>query len=196
MAFTLPFDFEILEFIQANLRNTFCDAFFPAITHLGDAGIFWIALSLILFIIPKTRKIGLCSGLALFINLIIVNFGLKPVIARTRPYDMIEEYAAHGLNLLTKIQTDFSFPSGHTSSSFASATVLFAHNKKGGAAALFLAVLIAFSRLYVAVHFPSDVLAAVLIGIICGTIAYFIMKALIKKFSNKKEQAEISGNLE
>ena len=196
MAFTLPFDFEILEFIQTNLRNAFCDVIFPAVTHLGDGGAFWIALSLILFIIPKTRKIGLCSGLALLINLVIVNFGLKPIIARTRPYDMIEEYAAHGLNLLTKIQTDFSFPSGHTSSSFASATALFAHNKKAGAAALMLAVVIAFSRLYVAVHFPSDVFAAVIIGVICGILAYIIMKAIIKKFSENKEESEIPETLE
>ena len=192
MEFVFPFDFPILEYIQTYFRNGITDAFFPAITHLGDAGILWIALTALLLIFPKTRKIGFCSAIALAVNFLIVNIGLKPVINRTRPYHMENEYLAYGLELLTKIQLDPSFPSGHTTASFASATGIFAYNKKFGIAAFITAVLIGFSRLYVAVHFPSDVFAGVLIGIVCGVIAYFINEAIVKTI-NKKKASKTAG---
>ena len=188
MDFVFPFDFPILEYIQSFFRNEITDVFFPAITHLGDGGIVWIVLTAILLLFKKTRKIGFCCVFALAVNYVIVNLGLKPVVNRTRPYNMENEYLAYGLELLTKIQLDPSFPSGHTSASFASATGIFAYNRKMGIAAFITAVLIGFSRLYVAVHFPSDVFAGVIIGIICGVIAYFINEGIIKAVNKKKEE--------
>lgn len=188
--FTLPFDFPILDWIQHNLRNGFCDWFFPTITHLGDAGLFWILLTAILLIIPKTRKIGLCSALALILDLLICNVALKPLIDRMRPYNM-EEYKTLGLELLTSIQKDASFPSGHTAGSFASAIAIIIYDRRLGIPAVILATIIAFSRLYVAVHFPSDVFAGALVGIAAAVIAYFITKKLYpflaEKLAKKKE---------
>ena len=111
--------------------------------------------------------------LALLLMLIIGNLTLKPLVARIRPYEF-----AHHVRLIIDTPTDFSFPSGHTFASFASAVSIFLFHKKEGFIALTLAALIAFSRLYLYVHFPTDILA----GIILGIIVAFISRAITKLF--------------
>ena len=159
------FDLPILEWIAKYLWCPFLDAVMPVITLLGDAGIFWIAVAVALLFFPKTRKIGLGMGAALILGLLLCNLTLKPLIARIRPYDYQLQYFGTNVKLLIEAQHDFSFPSGHTIASFEAATVLMLHNKKAGIAAVILASLIAFSRLYLYVHYPTDVLAAVVLGI-------------------------------
>ncbi len=155
---------ELLLWIQNTVRTDALTPVMKAITHLGDAGIFWILLTLVLLIIPKTRKAGLCSLCALLGSLVLNNFLLKNIVARTRPYEVIE-----GLELLVARAKDYSFPSGHSAASFASATAVFRNvPKKYGAWALVLAALIAFSRLYIGIHYPTDVLAGTLDGILLG----------------------------
>jgi len=159
------FDLPVLEWIAANLRCGFLDVVMPIITLLGDAGIFWILIAVALLIFPKYRKIGLSMGAALLLGVLVCNVTMKPLFARIRPYDYQLEHFGKTIELLIAAQHDFSFPSGHTLASFEAATVLTIYNKKWGIPALILACLIAFSRLYLYVHYPTDVLFSVAMGI-------------------------------
>ena len=127
-------------------------------------------VAIVLFCIPKYRKAGLTMGLALIFCLLIGNLTLKPLIARPRPYTYFPE-----MTLLIAPLADYSCPSGHTFASFASATALFLHHKKWGIAAYSLAAVIAFTRLYLYVHFPTDILGGIALGIFNGWIAYKIV---------------------
>lgn len=174
-------DGAILLFIQEHLRAEWMDGFWQFITFLGDKGWFWIALSLILLIPKKTRMIGFTALLALGIGALITNVTLKNLIARTRPYEVID-----GLKILVSTPHDFSFPSGHSCASFAAAFACFRMTpKKWGVPAMILAALIAVSRLYVGVHYPTDVIAGVLIGIGSGWAAVHIT-AKVKKWQRKR----------
>lgn len=157
---------EWLLWIQDNIRNPWMTKIFVFITTLGNGGIVWILLSFGLMIPKKTRKIGFLSLLSLGICAVINNLFLKNMIARTRPYEVIS-----GLKSLVGIQKDYSFPSGHTAASFASAIVLFKTlPAKYGIPPLVLAFLMGFSRMYVGVHYPSDVLGGAMIGSIIAMI--------------------------
>ncbi len=173
------FEYFILDFIQ-NLSSPFMDFLMKSVTFLGDAGWVWIAAGIILSIIPKTRKVGFTVCLSLIFSVLISNVTLKPLIARTRPYDLIE-----GIRLIIDAPKDFSFPSGHTSASFAAAAAIFAYNKKWGSIPLILAFLIGFSRLYLYVHFPTDVLGGAVIGSICAIISYYSIKLIYTKKVSK-----------
>lgn len=163
----MNFDMAILDLIQSNIRTGFMDAIMPFITQLGDAGLMWIILSIGLIIPKKTRKIGFVMIIALILNGIICNIILKPMLARIRPFDVNT-----AIKLLINKPRDFSFPSGHTSASFTAASVLFFRKSKLFVPSLVLAFLISFSRLYLYVHYPSDVLAGLVLGILCGYIGH------------------------
>ncbi len=160
------FEGNFLLFLQDFIRFPILDTFFTFVTHLGDSGIIWIAIGIILLIMPKHRREGVCVLTALLIGFLITNAALKNLIARPRPYTLIE-----GLSILIPEPADFSFPSGHACSSFAAAvTMLRLSDRRAGIAAVILAFVISFSRLYIGVHFPTDVLA----GILIGTVSAFI----------------------
>ena len=163
--FAENFDLPILDWIAEHLYCGFLDKVMPLITLLGDAGIFWIAIAVVLLFFPKTRKMGLSMGAALLLGVVICNIIMKPAFARIRPYDYQLEHFGKTIQLLVSTPHDFSFPSGHTIASFEAATAICIHNKKWGIPALVLACLIAFSRLYLYVHYPTDVLASVVLGI-------------------------------
>ena len=164
----LSFDLPILDWIQANLQSDFMDKFMPFITVFGDAGIFWMVISALFVIFPKTRKTGLGMAFAMMIGLVVCNITLKPLIARIRPYDLQAELGVT-IRLLCDAQHDFSFPSGHTIASFEAAVVML-KNRKLGIPAMILAVLISFSRLYLYVHYPTDVIASVILGTVFALI--------------------------
>ena len=170
------FDLPILEWIAANLYCPFLDAVMPVITLLGDAGIFWIALAALCLFFPKTRKMGLSMGASLIIGLLVCNVLLKPLVGRIRPYDYQLQNFGKEIQLLVAAQHDFSFPSGHTIASFEAATAILLHNKKLGIPAMVLAVLISFSRLYLYVHYPTDVLTSVVLGIGIAFLGCFLVK--------------------
>lgn len=150
----------LLLWIQNGMRNEILTPVFVVITTLGNSGFIWIAAAVLLLLPKKTRRIGIMVLTALAFSYLLNNLLLKNLVTRTRPYEVIP-----GLTSLIGIQKDFSFPSGHTGSSFAAAVVMFRElPKKFGGPALLLAFLIAFSRLYVGVHYPSDVLCGALIG--------------------------------
>ena len=173
----LAFDLPILDWIQANLKSGFMDVVMPIITMLGDEGIFWIAWAVLLLFFPKTRKIGLGMGFAMIIGLLVCNVTLKPLIERPRPYDLQAEMGVI-IPLLTERMHDFSFPSGHTIASFEAATVLLKNSKKMGIPAMILAVLIAFTRLYLYVHYPTDVLFSVVAGTAFGFLGNFLAQKI------------------
>ena len=162
-------EIQILDWMQ-NIRTPFGDIIVPLISGLGNAGIIWIALTLVLLVIPKTRRSGLIMALALIADLILCNGILKNLVARTRPYDVNTV-----VNLLIEKPVDYSFPSGHTAASFAAVTALYlAGEKKLWKPALVLSILIAFTRVYLYVHYPTDILGGIAVGIISGYIGFFI----------------------
>ena len=168
----LALDGSILLFIQDNIRNPVMTPVLQVITRLGDHGIFWILLTLLLLIPKKTRLAGMCSALALLGSLVFNNMIIKNLVARTRPYDLIE-----GLRILTVKPDDFSFPSGHSAASFASSVALFRTlPRKWGICLLILAGVIALSRLYVGVHYPTDVICGTINGIILGWAAVWLVR--------------------
>ena len=159
------FDLPILDWIAANLWCPLLDAVMPVITVLGDAGIFWMVMAAALLLFKKTRRVGLGMGIAMLMGLLLCNLTLKPLCQRPRPYDYQFDVFNKLIPLLIEQQHDFSFPSGHTIASFEAAGVIALNNKKWGIPALILASLIAFSRLYLYVHYPTDVLVSVLLGL-------------------------------
>ena len=166
-------ELSILDWIQT-LHTPFLDKIMVFITRLGDAGIIWIVLSIVLLLIPKTRKSGAVMVAALVVDVVLCNIVLKNLVARTRPYDVNT-----GVHLLVAKLHDYSFPSGHTAASFTAVVALsFAGEKRAWKAALVLACLIAFSRMYLYVHYPTDVLGGVLVGILAGYGGYRVVKAL------------------
>ena len=175
-------EIHILDMIQ-NLRTPIGDVVVPLITRLGDAGIIWIILTLLLLIIPKTRKTGVIMLAALLADLLLCNVLIKNLVARTRPFDVNTT-----VKLLVEKPRDYSFPSGHTAASFASVTALYlAKEKKLWKIALVLAVLIALSRLYLYVHYPTDILGGILVGIFSGFIGSKIVTYMMKKRANQNE---------
>ena len=173
-SWAVSFDLPILEWIQANMTNPVLDFLMPIITLLGDAGIFWIACAVILLFTKKYRKIGLGMGIALMMGLVVCNMILKPTVMRPRPYDFQWDMFGKEITLLIEAQHDYSFPSGHTIASFEACTVLMLGNKKLGIPATLLAILIAFSRLYLYVHYPTDVIVSVILGTLFGVIGYLV----------------------
>ena len=183
--FTENFDLPILDWIAEHLHCGFLDKVMPLITLLGDAGIFWIACAVILALVPSQRKAGLSMAVALMLGLVICNIILKPGVARIRPYDFQMEYFAKEIQLIAGGMHDFSFPSGHTIASFEAATVLLKNSKKMGIPAMILAILISFSRLYLYVHYPTDVIAAIILGTVFAFIGNFLAQKIMDKLPEK-----------
>lgn len=156
----------ILHFIQS-LRSESFDSAMLFVSSLGNYGAIWIALAAALLIAPGLKRSGLAVSAALLIDFVVVNLILKPWVGRERPCDLTVPE-----DMLLACLTDHSFPSGHTAAAFAAAVALFACHRKAGTIALFLAFLMGFSRLYLFVHYPSDVLAGALLGVLFGLIGY------------------------
>lgn len=194
--FAEAFDLPILNWIQAHLQSTVLDFIMPYITILGDAGIFWIACAVILMLIPKHRKAGFSMGIALIFGVVVCNMILKPLVGRIRPYNynlevlklQWQDFLVHG-KLLVETPHDFSFPSGHTIASFEASVALYKNNKRLGIPALILASLISFSRMYLYVHYPTDVIASVILGTIFALIANWIVHTVAAKLANRQKKA-------
>ena len=176
------FELKILDFIQETFRCAFLDWFMPLVTKLGDAGIFWIIVAVILLITKKYRKVGAMMGVALIMGLLVVNCGIKPLVDRVRPYDM----PGVNIDLLVDRLHDGSFPSGHTVACFEASVVLMLNDKRLGIPALVIAVLVSLSRLYLYVHYPTDVLTSVVLGTAFAFLAVKIVNKTVESYQNRK----------
>ena len=179
------FDFEILFFIQKYIRNDFLDVVVPFYTSLGEDGIIWIVIGLIMLIPKKTRKCGIMVLVALLVMLVTNNIILKNIIARPRPCAKYPEMVD-----LVHVPSSYSFPSGHTVSAIAVAVTIFLQHKKLGIAALVMAVVMGLTRLYVFVHFPTDVYGGMIVGTAIALFVYWAEKKvtpfLVEKFPKLK----------
>lgn len=171
----LALDGGILLWIQDVLRQDWLTPAVRFFTHLGDKGLLWIALCLLLLCFPKTRKAGAAGAVALIFSLLLTNGVLKNLVGRTRPWIDVA-----GLTALVSESDPNSFPSGHTSAAFAAAIAWWQTLPKRwmAVAGIVTAALMGLSRLYVGVHYPTDVLCGALVGVLCGVLAGLIIKKL------------------
>ena len=185
----LSFDKAVFEWVGQIFNYGISSVISPImtfITHLGDDGIIWIALAIILMIFKKTRKVGVVMGGALLCMLICNNIVLKNLFARTRPFNLEEWQSWFVFPELVKRPSSYSFPSGHTSSAFAAATALIYSKKASVIVPGFIfAALMGFTRIYVHVHYCTDVLFGALFGIIYGLLAMLICHYVIKLINEK-----------
>ena len=168
-------DWTVLHWLREVTQCGAMDLIMPKITALGNGGAVWIAAAAAMTISKKYRKYGIAMFAALIAGVLVGNLCLKNLIARARPCWL------ESVSLLIANPTDYSFPSGHTLSSVIGAYMLMAANRWFGWAAIPLAALIAFSRLYLFVHFPTDVLASVVLGIVIGTVTVWGTKRISNK---------------
>ena len=203
----MSWDAGFLLYIQEYIRSDFLNPIMKVLTHSGDKGILLIVLILAFLIIPRTRAIGIMSTISIVIEALLNNVLLKNLIARTRPYDEIE-----GLVNLVGKQSDYSFPSGHTGAAFAVAGAMLVValfglpmiEKTGefkredpsltfkliSVILIMYATLLAFSRMYVGVHYPTDVLCGLLLGLGTSAVAYLIYQVAIKKIHERKAKVK------
>lgn len=181
------FDMGLLHWIQNTITGDVMNNIMVFFTKLGDAGVFWIALGVVLLIIPKTRRVGLVLLVSLAVAALVGNIIIKPIVGRIRPCDI-----ETGFKLLIPNPGKTSFPSGHAISSFASATAIFLFNKKWGSGALVIAGIIGFSRCYLFVHYPTDILVGAILGIITAIAVKWIFDRYAQSFLQyrKKEEEE------
>lgn len=170
-------EFDILYFLQT-LHTPWLDLFMKSMTTLGDHGMIWIVTGLVLLCVNRTRKIGLCMIVSLGLGFLIGNLMLKNLIARDRPC-----WIDKNVVLLIASPKDYSFPSGHSLASFEGAVSIWLYNRKWGTVFLILAGLIAFSRMYLFVHYPTDVLAGMILGIF---IAVFVHRMVERSMWKRK----------
>ena len=172
------FDWELkfLHFLQS-IHNPVLDSIMLFFTNSGNIIMILILISIVY---PKTRRIGIQMYLALFISILIVNCGMKPFIMRCRPC-----WLEPSVKMLIELPHSHSFPSGHSSTFFAMATAVFLSNKRFGIPTLVVASIVAFSRLYLFAHWPTDVIGGILTGTLSGVLSFLIIDALINIFRKK-----------
>ncbi len=176
-------DFKILDAIQ-KITTPVLDVFFSFITHLGDAGAMWIVIAVLCLCFKKTRKCGVMLGIVLILGTLVGNVALKNIIARPRPFVQNPEMLT---NLLISAPHGYSCPSGHTLASVESAFIIFLNNKKWGIPALVVAALIAFSRMYLYVHFFTDILFGTVLGIALAYLVYYLTLKIERKIKDGKK---------
>lgn len=177
----LALDYQILHFIASHFRSGIMNAIMLFMTFLGDHGLVWITVGAALLLRPRTRRWGITLLLALAVTAALSEYGLKFLIERARPFLQYPEFST-----LILPPDGYSFPSSHTATAFACATVLFFMKKPAGIGAGVLAAAIAFSRLYFCVHFPTDVLAGVLLGIALGVLMTFAVRRISDRLHYSK----------
>src|SRR5262245_27637294 len=164
-------DRQILFAFHENTQNALFDAIMPIITHIGNLGAIWIVIGVILLFNKRYRYVGFFTLCSLFMCAVLGEFALKNIIQRPRPFIDMDT-----INLLIKAPTSYSFPSGHTTASFAAAGVLVPKLKNYRLPIIVLVILITFSRLYLLFHFPLDIVRGLLLGLLCGKITLYFRK--------------------
>ena len=175
-------DFWILDWVQSHLRCGFLDTVMPLVTALGEYGALWMLLTVLLLVRKDTRQVGVMMGIALALDVILCNGIIKPLAARPRPFALRPE-----IELLIKAPRDYSFPSGHTAVSFAAAGALVFAKCRGRWIALVLAVAVGLSRVYLYVHYPSDVVCGAALGLLCGFLGVFFARKWFQFCKNREK---------
>lgn len=175
----MNWEFEWLYALQ-QIHNPILDSIMVFLSTLGNAGIFWIVMAVVLVCFRKTRRCGIQMALAMLLTFIVGNLILKNVINRDRPC-----WIDPSISLLVQNPMDYSFPSGHTMNGFTAAITLWFYDKRWGIAAIVLATLIAFSRLYNFVHFPTDVIAGILVGVVSACVVNYWFHRKENKIRNR-----------
>lgn len=166
----------ILDWIQAVFRCAFLDAVLPAVSWICNHGEVWIVLAAVLMLVPRTRRLGFGMAIALLIDFVCCNLVLKPLIGRVRPCDVNTAVA-----LLVTRPSDASFPSGHTAISFTAVSALFCARSRLWIPSCVLAAVLAFSRLYLYVHWPTDILGGLFVGLAAGWAGWRLFTWLERK---------------
>ena len=168
----------VLLWFQNCLRGSMQDSLVVAYTSLGNSGILFIVAGLLLLCFKKTRRVGVATLLAMLIGLLCTNLTLKPLLARPRPWLDVP-----GLVNMVGESAYRSFPSGHATSAFAFAFAMcFGTPKKWMKwLSMVVAILMGLSRLYVGVHYPTDVIGGVLVGLLAGWLADLVVRTVLKK---------------
>ena len=179
----LEFDFSVLDFIQSHFANSYMDAVMKAISSSYLFAL-WIIVGIVLIFIKKQRLNGISILCALGITILLTEFLIKLIFMRERPFQLNE---AHTLLIAPPFGT--SFPSSHTALSFAVAVVLLRVSKPIGISAIIVALLVGFSRMYLYVHFPTDVLAGAVVGTAAAMLSVFAVGKIAKKIRDKKQTA-------
>ncbi len=175
----------------------FFDVLFKFITSLGHAGMIFIVLGIVLLFFKKTRKMGFGVLFALLFGLLFTNICIKPIVARPRPYvDETLIFHQWWLSVNGLISSEYSFPSGHTTAAFAAMTAVFLYgNKKISWTAYIFALIMGFTRVYLCVHYPSDILGGIIIGVISSILSFYFINYIYKiskgKFENFLKNADI-----
>ena len=183
----IQWDMDVLLYFQDHIRTAWLDPIMKACGLLGRGGVIWILLCIILMIPKKTRRIGICAGAALALSFIVNNLIIKNVVGRIRPYEVVE-----GLTRIVDAESDASFPSGHAACVFSVATgvLLSSKNKIPGILLILFGFLMGFSRIYVGVHYPTDVIVAIFVSTASAVLAYLIVCAIEKKLHKRREERE------
>lgn len=189
------FDMAVFRFF-GNLQSDFLTALAKIFTAMGSTKyiILFAVMGLILFFFKRTRKIGLAIVFAVIIGTLLTNIIIKPAVLRIRPYNTLQgdpAYWAWYIGAGQLCESDYSFPSGHTTGAFEVAIALFLCHfsaKRKGVAWIFpvVALLTGMSRIYLMVHYATDVIAGMIIGIIAGILGYLIAKALSGAIKKRK----------
>ena len=183
----IQWDIDVLLYFQEHIRTDWLDPIMKGISLIGYKGIVWILLCIGLMIPKKTRRIGICAAAALALSFILNNLIIKNVVGRIRPYEAVE-----GLIRVGDPEKDASFPSGHTACVFSVAMgiLLPAKKKLPGILLLCFGVLMGISRIYLGVHYPTDVICAVLFASAAGVAAYFIFRMIENKVRKRRQERD------
>lgn len=164
-----------------SIRHPILDGILIFFTKLGDVGIIWILISVILLFTKKYRKMGMAGLLALMFGGLLTNLFLKEWLARERPFNYLDELRLKEV-LIIKKPSEYSFPSGHTTASFATGIVLAYYFRKYRIPIISLAIIISFSRMYLYVHFLTDILGGVIVGTISAVLSLIISEKVFDRF--------------
>ncbi len=168
----MDWEFYLLDYIQYEIRTDFLDKVMVAVSFLGKASMIWLLITAVCLIFKKTRPVGISLACDIVFNFIAGNLIIKNIVHRVRPCQLNKT-----VELLTSVPFDASFPSGHTMFAFGAATIIFMYNKWYGTAAFIFAFLMGFSRVYLYVHFPTDVMFGAVFGVVFALIAYKAQKS-------------------
>lgn len=178
MECVLTFDDVVIHFINDNIRNTILDKTMEFVSMLGNGGILWIGFAFSFILMGgEKRKIGLLMIASLAVEASVCNIVIKPTVGRMRPFD------AHDMEIIINKPLDYSFPSGHTAAAYAAAYSLYISDKRKGSKMLYAAALMGFSRIYLLVHYPTDVIAGALLGILS---AIFVNKLYLSSKTHNR----------